>query len=145
MDYLLCFLLSGDTLFALGCGRMFEGNAQQMWSSLAKMKPLPPATKVFCAHEYTQSNAKFALSVDPDNKALQQRAALINDLRKQVTCYSERFALCKCERKCPAVIVTKTGLSSLMMWQCSRSPGCKLNSKRPTGTAIKLQAATAHG
>lgn len=77
----------GDTLFALGCGRMFEGNAQQMWTSLSKLKPLPPATKVFCAHEYTQSNAKFALSIDPDNQALQKRAALINDLRKQVgTC-----------------------------------------------------------
>ena len=63
---------------------MFEGNAQQMWTSLSKLKPLPPATKVFCAHEYTQSNAKFALSIDPDNQALQKRAALINDLRKQV-------------------------------------------------------------
>lgn len=62
---------------------MFEGNAQQMWTSLSKLKPLPPNTKVFCAHEYTQSNAKFALSVDPDNQALQKRAALINDLRKQ--------------------------------------------------------------
>lgn len=74
----------GDTLFALGCGRMFEGNAQQMWTSLSKMKPLPPNTKVFCAHEYTQSNAKFALSIDPDNQALQKRAALINDLRSKV-------------------------------------------------------------
>ncbi|DBB09742.1 TPA: hypothetical protein ACH3X3_001377 [Trebouxia sp. C0006] len=76
-------LFPGDTLFALGCGRMFEGNAQQMWTSLSKLKPLPPATKVFCAHEYTQSNAKFALSIDPDNHALQKRAALVNDLRKQ--------------------------------------------------------------
>lgn len=76
-------LFPGDTLFALGCGRMFEGNAQQMWTSLSKLKPLPPNSKVFCAHEYTQSNAKFALSVDPDNEALQKRAALINDLRKQ--------------------------------------------------------------
>lgn len=63
---------------------MFEGNAQQMWTSLSKMKPLPPNTKVFCAHEYTQSNAKFALSIDPDNQALQKRATLINDLRKKV-------------------------------------------------------------
>lgn len=77
----------GDTLFALGCGRMFEGNAQQMWTSLSKMKPLPPNTKVFCAHEYTQSNAKFAVSVDPDNQALQKRAALINDLRNKVRLY----------------------------------------------------------
>ncbi len=87
----MCSLLVGDTLFALGCGRMFEGNAQQMWTSLSKMKPLPPATKVFCAHEYTQSNAKFALSIDPDNQALQKRAALINDLRKQVLPHVQRF------------------------------------------------------
>lgn len=63
---------------------MFEGNAQQMWTSLSKLKPLPPNTKVFCAHEYTQSNAKFALSIDPDNQALQKRASMINGLRKQV-------------------------------------------------------------
>ena len=80
----IALFVEGDTLFALGCGRLFEGNAQQMWTSLSKMTPLPPATKVFCAHEYTQSNAKFALSIDPENQALQKRAALINDLRKQV-------------------------------------------------------------
>jgi hydroxyacylglutathione hydrolase len=55
----------GDTLFALGCGRLFEGTAQQMWTSLSRLAALPDETLVYCAHEYTAANAKFALSVDP--------------------------------------------------------------------------------
>jgi hydroxyacylglutathione hydrolase len=68
----------GDTLFALGCGRLFEGTPQQMWSSLRKLMALPPETVVYCAHEYTQSNARFALTVDPDNAALRERAAKVD-------------------------------------------------------------------
>ncbi|MEZ5936897.1 MAG: hydroxyacylglutathione hydrolase [Hyphomonadaceae bacterium] len=64
----------GDTLFALGCGRLFEGDPQTMWSSLLKLRALPPETVVYCAHEYTQKNAGFALSVDPDNPALRAYA-----------------------------------------------------------------------
>ena len=56
----------GDTLFALGCGRMFEGTAEQMWTSLQRLAALPDETTVYCAHEYTASNARFALSVDKD-------------------------------------------------------------------------------
>ncbi len=67
-------LFCGDTLFALGCGRLFEGTAAQMWSSLRKLRDLPDDTRVYCAHEYTQANAAFALSIDPDNSALRQRA-----------------------------------------------------------------------
>jgi len=63
----------GDTLFALGCGRLFEGTADQMWASLSKLAALPDDTRVFCAHEYTASNARFALSVDPA-PALKTRA-----------------------------------------------------------------------
>ncbi len=73
----------GDTLFALGCGRLFEGTAEQMWSSLQKLMALPDNTVVYCAHEYTQANAAFALSVEPQNAALQARAAEIADLRAQ--------------------------------------------------------------
>ena len=64
----------GDTLFALGCGRLFEGTAEQMWASLSKLAALPDDTAVYCAHEYTASNARFALSVD-DSPALKARAA----------------------------------------------------------------------
>jgi len=61
----------GDTLFALGCGRLFEGTADQMWASLRRLASLPPATRVYCAHEYTAANARFALSVgcEPDLQA----------------------------------------------------------------------------
>lgn len=71
----------GDTMFALGCGRLFEGTPAQMWSSLSKLMALPDDTTVYCAHEYTQSNARFALSVEPQNKALQARARLIEEKR----------------------------------------------------------------
>lgn len=57
----------GDTLFSLGCGRLFEGTPAQMWASLSKLAPLPPDTRVYCAHEYTASNAKFALHVEAGN------------------------------------------------------------------------------
>ncbi|MFM2302299.1 MAG: hypothetical protein RLZZ84_2035 [Pseudomonadota bacterium] len=64
----------GDSLFALGCGRMFEGTADQFWASLQRLKALPPATMLYCAHEYTAANARFALHADPDNAALQAYA-----------------------------------------------------------------------
>ena len=70
----------GDTLFALGCGRLFEGTAEQMWTSLQRLAALPDDTIVYCAHEYTASNARFALSVD-DDPALKARAAEIFSLR----------------------------------------------------------------
>ncbi|UAL10235.1 hydroxyacylglutathione hydrolase [Caulobacter segnis] len=72
----------GDTLFALGCGRLFEGTAEQMWSSLSRVAGLPDATTVYCAHEYTASNARFALSVD-DDPALQARAAAVFAARER--------------------------------------------------------------
>ena len=71
----------GDTLFALGCGRLFEGTPAQMWNSLQKLMALPDDTVVYCAHEYTQSNAAFALSVEPGNTALVARAAEVARLR----------------------------------------------------------------
>ncbi|HYC03622.1 MAG TPA: hydroxyacylglutathione hydrolase [Azospirillaceae bacterium] len=74
-------LFCGDTLFALGCGRLFEGTPAQMWDSLLKLRGLPDSTRVYCGHEYTAGNARFALSVDPDNAALQIRAQEIADLR----------------------------------------------------------------
>ncbi len=61
----------GDAVFALGCGRMFEGEPKQFWDSLSRIKQLPPQTTLYCAHEYTAANAKFAIHADPDNAALQ--------------------------------------------------------------------------
>jgi hydroxyacylglutathione hydrolase len=74
-------LFCADTLFSLGCGRLFEGTPEQMWRSLSKFAPLPDDALVYCGHEYTQANARFALSVDPDNAALQARAAEVDRLR----------------------------------------------------------------
>lgn len=71
----------GDALFAMGCGRIFEGTAQQMWQSLSKLAALPDDVTMYCAHEYTASNAKFALHVDPKNAALQARAKEVERLR----------------------------------------------------------------
>jgi hydroxyacylglutathione hydrolase len=67
-------LFCGDTLFALGCGRLFEGTAEQMWDSLSKFKVMPDDTRVYCAHEYTQANARFAVTVEPDNEDLRTYA-----------------------------------------------------------------------
>ncbi len=74
-------LFCGDTLFSLGCGRLLEGTAAEMFASLAKLAALPPETRVFCGHEYTAGNAHFALTVEPDNAALQARAAEVTRLR----------------------------------------------------------------
>jgi hydroxyacylglutathione hydrolase len=71
----------GDTLFALGCGRLFEGTPDQMWTSLQKIMHWPDATRLYCAHEYTQANARFALTVEPGNPALVDRARDIDRLR----------------------------------------------------------------
>ncbi|ANY20901.1 Hydroxyacylglutathione hydrolase [Tsuneonella dongtanensis] len=71
----------GDSVFALGCGRMFEGEPKQFWDSLSRIKALPPQTMLYCAHEYTQSNAKFALHADPDNLDLQLYVQEIDDRR----------------------------------------------------------------
>ena len=74
---------AGDTLFALGCGRVFEGTPQQMWSSLQKLAKLPPETRVYCGHEYTAANAKFALTIEPENEKLQARVREIEALRER--------------------------------------------------------------
>jgi len=74
-------LLCGDTLFSLGCGRLLEGTAEDMFHSLAKLQALPDGTLVCCGHEYTKANARYALSVDPDNAALVARDRQIDQLR----------------------------------------------------------------
>lgn len=71
----------GDTLFALGCGRVFEGTMGQMWSALQKLMRLPPETVVYCGHEYTAANAEFAVTIEPDNADLLARVEEIKALR----------------------------------------------------------------
>ena len=78
LDVLFC----GDTLFAMGCGRLFEGTAEQMYHSLNRLAALPIQTKVYCTHEYTLANAEFALTIEPHNVALQERMQQVKALRE---------------------------------------------------------------
>jgi hydroxyacylglutathione hydrolase len=71
----------GDTLFSLGCGRIFEGTAETLYDSLERLAELPDETRVYCGHEYTQANARFALTVDPENPMLLERAQEVDALR----------------------------------------------------------------
>ncbi len=74
-------VFAGDTLFSIGCGRVFEGSYPMMWDSLLKLRALPDDFKLYCGHEYTASNIKFALTVEADNPTLQARAAEVTRLR----------------------------------------------------------------
>ncbi|XP_038680414.1 probable hydroxyacylglutathione hydrolase 2, chloroplastic isoform X1 [Tripterygium wilfordii] len=76
-------IFTGDTLFSLSCGKLFEGTPEQMLSSLGKIMSLPDDTKIYCGHEYTLSNSKFALSIEPNNRALQSYAAHVAQLRSK--------------------------------------------------------------
>ncbi len=76
-------LFCGDTLFSMGCGRLFEGSAEQMWQSLQKLKSLPASARVYCAHEYTQANGRFALTLEADNIQLKMRMQEVDRLRLQ--------------------------------------------------------------
>src|SRR6201991_4069313 len=76
-------VFAADTLFSIGCGRVFEGTYPMMWDSLLKLRALPNDFKLYCGHEYTASNVKFALTIDPDNAALQARAAEVAKLRAE--------------------------------------------------------------
>lgn len=83
-------VFAGDTVFSLGCGRVFEGSMEQMHRSVSQFATLPPQTWLYCGHEYTQSNARFALAVEPGNAVLVQRAAEVDRLRAagEMTCPS---------------------------------------------------------
>jgi hydroxyacylglutathione hydrolase len=72
---------TGDTLFALGCGRLFEGDPPTMWASLSKLMTLPDSTRIYCGHEYTENNGRFALTIEPDNAALTNRMTEVKAAR----------------------------------------------------------------
>jgi hydroxyacylglutathione hydrolase len=76
-------LFAADTLFSIGCGRVFEGNYPMMWDSLLKLRALPDDFKLYCGHEYTAANVKFALTIEPDNPALKARAEEVTRLRSE--------------------------------------------------------------
>lgn len=74
-------VFAGDTLFAMGCGRLFEGDPPTMWHSLSKLAALPEDTRVYCGHEYTEANGRFALSIEPGNRDLHQRMTEVRAIR----------------------------------------------------------------
>jgi len=74
-------LFAGDTLFSIGCGRVIEGTPEMMWQALLKLRALPDDTRLYCGHEYTEANVRFALTIEPDNEALKARAA---EVKRQV-------------------------------------------------------------
>lgn len=76
-------VFTGDTLFVMGCGRLFEGDGPMMHDSLQKLAALPSDTVIYCSHEYTEANAEFALTVDPENAELREKAATVKALRAQ--------------------------------------------------------------
>jgi hydroxyacylglutathione hydrolase len=67
-------LFAADTIFSIGCGRVIEGNAEMMWNSIVKLRNLPDDTRLYCGHEYTAANVRFALTIEPDNAPLRARA-----------------------------------------------------------------------
>lgn len=73
----------GDTLFSIGCGRVIEGTPESMWNSLLKLRALPDDMEIYCGHEYTQANIRFAMTIEPDNMQLAARASQVERLRKQ--------------------------------------------------------------
>ena len=76
-------LFSGDTIFAMGCGKLFEGSAEDMHRALGKIAALPEDTRIYCAHEYTEANGRFALTAEPENEALHARQTEVVELRKR--------------------------------------------------------------
>ncbi|MEL6603839.1 MAG: hydroxyacylglutathione hydrolase [Cyanobacteria bacterium J06614_10] len=100
-------LFCGDTLFAGGCGRLFEGTPAQMQPSLAKLRSLPDHTRIWCAHEYTLSNLKFAVSVDSENEALRDRLAKVERDRQQN------------KPTIPALLATEKSTNPFLRWDSS--------------------------
>ena len=112
----------GDTLFAIGCGRVIEGTPQTMWDSLSKLAKLPGDTMIYCGHEYTLSNAKFALTIEPENAALQARTAEVEKLRAngQMTCptrLDQELAINPFLRPQVPAIRARLGMENAPDWQ----------------------------
>lgn len=119
-------LFCGDTLFACGCGRLFEGTAAQMTASLAKLAALPGDTKVFCAHEYTLANIRFAEAVEPDNAALVARKAIEQARRNRN------------EPTVPSTIADEVATNPFLRWD---SPAVKASAERHAGRPLNEPAA----
>lgn len=112
----------GDTMFAMGCGRVFEGTHEMMWNSLAKLRGLPAGTTIYAGHEYTLSNAKFAISIEPDNAALKARVAEVEALRAQgkptlPTTIEKEMATNSFLRACEPEVKAALGMEGAEDWE----------------------------
>jgi hydroxyacylglutathione hydrolase len=112
----------GDTLFSIGCGRVIEGNAQMMWDSLLKLRALPDDTQIFCGHEYTAANIRFAKTIEPDNSVLAERdqevAGLVAAKKMTIPSYmGEEKAANPFLRADVPEVAKSVGLSGKPAWQ----------------------------
>lgn len=123
-------LFCGDTLFACGCGRLFEGTAAQMKQSLSALRDLPPDTRVYCAHEYTLSNIRFAEAIEPGNTALQDRKSVCTARRAQG------------QPTLPTTIGTEIATNPFMRWdQPDVIAAASLRTGRPVADDVEVFAA----
>ena len=107
----------GDTLFTVGCGRVIEGDYPMMWASLSKLAELPPETMIYCGHDYTAANIRFALTIEPGNVPLQQRARDAADTRMEPTRLSDELATNPFLRADTAPIRRLLGLDGVPAWK----------------------------
>lgn len=120
-------LFSGDTLFAGGCGRLFEGTPEQMTISLGKLRTLPDNTRLWCGHEYTLSNLKFALSVDGENEALRDRLTQVKAARAQN------------QPTVPSLLATEKATNPFLRWD-SPSLQSVAHSQEPVSVFARIRA-----
>jgi hydroxyacylglutathione hydrolase len=112
----------GDTLFSVGCGKLLEGDAKTMWSSLTKLALLPPETSLYCGHEYTNNNCRFALTVEPENASLRARAAEVAVLAEEnrpalPTTVAQELATNPFLRPASAHIQKRLGMEGRELWE----------------------------
>ncbi|PSN11005.1 hydroxyacylglutathione hydrolase, partial [filamentous cyanobacterium CCP5] len=119
-------LFCGDTLFAGGCGRLFEGTPEQMLNSLSQIRALPDQTRIWCAHEYTLKNLRFALTVDSHNPDLQRRFAAVEEARQRL------------EATVPSVLAEEKCTNPFLRWDVPQLQDA-VNSRNPVQTFARLR------
>jgi hydroxyacylglutathione hydrolase len=112
----------GDTLFSVGCGKLLEGDAKTMWASLKKLAGLPPETELYCGHEYTNNNCRFALTVEPENDALRARASEVAALAEEgapalPTTIAQELATNPFLRPASPAIQKRLGMEGRELWE----------------------------
>jgi hydroxyacylglutathione hydrolase len=116
----------GDHLFSMGCGRRMESSAEKMWHAMEKIMRLPDETLLYCAHEYTQANARFALAVEPGNLALRQRSAQVDQLRDQGAREGDQSILATHQPRNPATDGEDRRPGSAGICRIEKAQGCSL-------------------